>query len=234
MARTRVKICGITRPEDAALAAELGADAIGLNLFSGPRRITLSRASEILMEVPSLVTPVALTSGPTTEFPNAPSIEEIQAGPSSGGRTPLHIATFQYYGSNRMMAEPGARAFATIWTVCRVGSTNIASELAAHSGSLQFQPSMWVIDSAVHGKLGGSGLPMNWRALAEATALCMQKELFQRFILAGGLTPKNLAEAIRIARPYAVDVSSGVEVAGKPGIKDPIKMRDFIQAAQSV
>jgi phosphoribosylanthranilate isomerase len=233
MARTRVKICGITRPQDAALAAQLGADAVGLNFFAGPRQISLDRAAEILPEVPSLVTPVALTSGPTSQFPQAPSIEEIQTGPATAGRVPLRISTFQYYGTSRIMAEHTVDSFATLWTVCSLREGEFAAQIAAHFAVLNFHTSTVVIDAAAPGIWGGSGRTIDWVSLKAATDLCMQKELFHRFILAGGLTPDNVAEAIRIARPYAVDVSSGVEVPGKPGIKDPIKMRDFIQAAQS-
>jgi phosphoribosylanthranilate isomerase len=94
------------------------------------------------------------------------------------------------------------------------------------------KPSAYVLDTASPEKLGGTGQTFNWNWIAEARA-AGELEGLPPIILAGGLTPENVAEAIRIARPYAVDVSSGVEVPGKPGIKDPVKMRDFIQAAQS-
>jgi phosphoribosylanthranilate isomerase len=95
--------------------------------------------------------------------------------------------------------------------------------LALHPGAL-------VLDTASNKALGGTGETFNWEWIKEARD-AGELEGLPPIILAGGLTPENVAEAIRIAQPYAVDVSSGVEVVGKPGVKDPIKMRDFIQAA---
>ena len=232
MPRTRVKICGITRPEDAAKAAELGTDAIGLNFFTGPRRIDLDRARQILMILPPLVTPVGLTSGPTSEFPTAPTIREIRQGALSGGRGQLNISTFQFYGVNSLLADSGDD-IAELWAVCRIGAGDITSQLIAHLTALSFRPSTIVLDVGSNGQLGGTGKKLDWPSVRVATDLLLQKEAARQFILAGGLTPDNVAKAIRIARPYAVDVSSGVEVPNHPGIKDPIKMRDFIQAAKS-
>ena len=230
--RTRVKICGITRAEDAAAAAELGVDAIGLNFFAGPRQIPLDWAYEILSAIPPFVTPVALTSGPTTQFPKAPTIGEIQYGNATAGRAPLPIWTFQYYGTSLFLAQIAEKSRCAVWGVCRISEGDIAPQIVAYLQSISFRPGVIVIDAANGFQLGGTGQQMDWRELRDAVWLCLQKELFFHMILAGGLTPENVAEAIRIARPYAVDVSSGVEVAGKPGVKDPVKMRDFIQAAK--
>src|SRR6185369_13376000 len=93
-------------------------------------------------------------------------------------------------------------------------------------------PDALLLDTASKSALGGTGESFNWNWIAEAREAGELNGL-PPIILAGGLTPDNVAEAIRIARPYAVDVSSGVEVPGKPGIKDPLKIRDFIQAAKS-
>ena len=90
-----------------------------------------------------------------------------------------------------------------------------------------------VLDTASPDKLGGTGRPFDCHWIAEARE-AGELAGVPPIILAGGLNPDNVAEAIRIAKPYAVDVSSGVEVAGKPGIKDAVKMRDFIQAVQGV
>ena len=232
MFRTRVKICGITRPEDAALAAEFGADAIGLNFFAGPRRVNLDIARQILVQIPPLVTPVGLTSGPSPQYPNAPTFAEIQAGALSGDRGRLNITTFQFYGTEILLAREDMVPL-TLWTVCHVRPGDIASQVASHLSSLSFSCSTVLLDSASDTQLGGTGRCLDWRAVGDASNLLLQKEAVHQIVLAGGLTPDNVAEAIRIALPYAVDVSSGVEVPGKPGIKDPIKMRDFIQAAQS-
>ena len=211
-----------------------GADAIGLNFFAGPRRISLDRAAELLPSLPPLVTPVALTSGPTTEFPDAPTIAEIRAGPATAGRSPLAINTFQFYGTTLYLAETSPRNAIKVWSVCAIGEGSILDRILSHLTSLTFHPSTLVVDAASTGQRGGTGRKLDWSKLAEAVSLCLQKEAFHHLILAGGLTPENVAEAIRIVKPYAVDVSSGVEVAGKPGVKDPIKIRDFIQAAKSV
>ena len=229
---TRVKICGITRPEDASLAAELGADAIGLNFFAGSRRIDLDRARQILMLLPPLVTPVGLTSGPTTEFPTAPTVREIQNGSITGGRGRLNISVFQFYGPSALLADASAEPV-DLWTVCHIGAGDIAAQVVAHLATLSFRTSTVLLDVASQGKLGGTGEKLDWSSVQAATDLLLQKEAARQFILAGGLTPDNVADAIRIARPYAVDVSSGVEVPGKPGIKDPFKLRDLIQAAKS-
>jgi phosphoribosylanthranilate isomerase len=233
MPRTRIKICGITRPEDAALAAELGADAIGLNFFSGPRKISLNRATDILSVVPPLLTPVALTSGPVPAFPDAPTIAEIQAGPLSADRAPLRIHVFQYYGTSLYLESDVAAAKVQIWSVCRLVDAEICAQVLSHVQSLSFYASTLVFDVAVPGLPGGTGRTLNWRALAGALPLLLQKETFRTIILAGGLTPDNVADAIRIAQPYAVDVSSGVEFPGQPGIKDPARLRAFIQAVRS-
>jgi phosphoribosylanthranilate isomerase len=93
-------------------------------------------------------------------------------------------------------------------------------------------PAAFVLDTASKTQLGGTGQSFNWHWIAEARAAGELTGL-PPIILAGGLTPDNVADAIRIVRPYAVDVSSGVEVPGKPGIKDPLKLRDFIQAVRA-
>lgn len=224
MPRTRVKICGITRPEDAALAAELGADAIGLNFVGGPRKISYAHAATILPAIPPLVQAVGLFDArQLSKIGEDPELQEIE----------LSTETKQWYGDVRgMEAWRWGPAGAPWWIVAHIAERASFAQINSTLSELQFRPQAIVLDVVSKTQLGGTGQSFNWHWIAEARDAGELNGL-PPIILAGGLTPGNVAEAIRIARPYAVDVSSGVEVPGKPGIKDPIKMRDFIQAAQS-
>jgi phosphoribosylanthranilate isomerase len=226
MSRTRIKICGITRPEDAAIAAELGVDAIGMNFFSGPRRIEKEKAAEILRSLVPLITPVALSAFDLPTYQDAPSIHQIRNESPS-----LAISNFQIYGELPDELVDGQSSI-KIWMVFPIDSPEAIRHAAAKMFVWKHSPAAVLFDTASPQKLGGTGQSFNWHWIAEARAAGELNGL-PPIILAGGLTPGNVADAIRIARPYAVDVSSGVEVPGKPGVKDPIKMRDFIQAAQS-
>jgi len=238
MPRTRVKICGITRPEDAALAAELGVDAIGLNFVGGPRQISYAWAAEIIDDLPALTTVVGLVTAPSRENPNSPTIRELQGYDQRDYS--LSIRVFQTYGDALLtlhgLLETDYRIAFHYWPVVHVQSRQFAAKITAFLGKQdrplnRIRPQAVILDTASQSKLGGTGQSFDWNWIAEARA-AGELEGLPPIILAGGLNPDNVAEAIRIARPWAVDVSSGVEVAGKPGIKDPAKMRDFIQAAQ--
>ncbi len=208
MSNVRVKICGITRVEDAVAAAQLGADYIGLNLIAGPRKITIAQAREIAGAVKGMAQAVILTGDLTEE-------ELAVAG------------IFQIYG------EPPFKNFkrqprAEVWLVAHLEEEGIAETLTVRIASME----AIVADKKARGQLGGTGMALNWTKLAEAWSLLTKRGAMPKLVLAGGLTPESVGEAVRIVRPYAVDVSSGVEVAGKPGVKDAIKMRDFIQSAK--
>ncbi|HUO08825.1 MAG TPA: phosphoribosylanthranilate isomerase [Phycisphaerae bacterium] len=230
MLTTRVKICGITRPEDAALAAELGADAIGLNFMAGPRRITVSAAHAILEATPGLVNAVALCRGNQQAKADDPLglFDVVNASPR------LRVTTFQLYGASVQLAADIAEPF-QCWFVFPITSRESLIQPTIMSSNVS---GVWprsvtgVIFDTASEKLGGTGQSFNWNWIAEARAVGELDNL-PPLILAGGLTPDNVADAIRIAKPYAVDVSSGVEIPNKPGIKDPLKLRDFIQAAKS-
>ncbi|MGN6367931.1 MAG: phosphoribosylanthranilate isomerase [Phycisphaerae bacterium] len=228
MAFTRVKICGITCPDDALRAAECGADAIGLNFVGGPRKLTIPQATEILKVTLPLVEPVGLF--------NAGGLAHTGGEgdpPDAWAEIEWSIETKQWYG-NVQGLEPWrwGPAGAPWWTVIHVSERATVAAIPAHLAGLRFRPQAVVLDVASGAKLGGTGESFNWRWITEARAAGELNGL-PPIILAGGLTPENVADAIRIARPYAVDVSSGVEVPGKPGIKDPVKLRDFIQAAKA-
>ena len=225
MHRTRIKICGITRREDGRRAAELGADFVGLNFFTGPRMVTWPQAQGIVASIyPNAAVPIALTGAlpdPENEFP---TIDEI--------RRALPVHDFQLYP----MAHAYRKAFAHMkgieyWAVVRVAHRAVLTSLREQFAGIVPAPSAFLLDTATSEKLGGTGRSFNWNWIAESREAGELHGL-PPLVLAGGLTPDNVADAIRIAQPYAVDVSSGVEVAGQPGIKDPIKMRDFIQAVR--
>ena len=221
-----VKICGVTRPDDAVMAAEAGAHAIGLNFFAGPRRISVAHGREILLAIPAGVTPVALTARNLAAFPEAPGVGELLAA-----HLP-RLRTFQIYGAYAPEAASGSGPV-FIWPVRRVDSRAALSEALRGVRRFPAPPAAVVIDAAVPHALGGVGASFDWHWIEQARE-AGELEGLPPMVLAGGLTPENVAEAVRIVRPWAVDVSSGVEVAGKPGVKDPVKMRDFIQAAKSV
>ena len=230
MPRTRVKICGITRPEDATAAADLGADAIGLNFVGGPRKIAVATARQIMQPLfdelkSDGITPVALTYSVLSPRGDSPSALTL--------RHELGIHTFQLYDDPLVKTYRHPETELHYWYIAHVHSRDL-SDLKTLAKPDQLDGSTIdavLLDTASPDKLGGTGQTFNWHWIAEARA-AGELDGLPPIILAGGLTPDNVAEAIRVARPYAVDVSSGVEVPGKPGIKDPIKMRDFIQAAQ--
>jgi phosphoribosylanthranilate isomerase len=197
----RVKICGITKLEDAKLSAELGAHAIGLNFFDGsPRCLTPFAAAELIRRLPPFVAPI----GVFVNWAAAPVVTLCKA---------LGLSAAQLHGDETpKVIDTVARRLPVIKAI-RLGQENAAPNFSQFRSASAF-----LLDSALSGHYGGSGTTGNWH-LARTIAQS------QRVILAGGLTPENVAEAIRIVRPYAVDVSSGVET--RPGKKDPAKLRAF-------
>ncbi len=202
----KVKICGITQAEDGVAAAEAGADAIGLVLAKSPRRVTVAQAQAIVAELPPFVTPVAL-------FVNRSAVDILDTCEFLG------IRTVQLHGEER--PEVARALVASGFCVVKAFRIGSSADLEGLRG---YPAAAYLLDAKVAGKRGGTGVALDWELAARATAL-------GRIILAGGLTPDNVAEAVRRVRPYAVDVSSGVESA--PGVKDPAKIRAFIAAARA-
>jgi len=199
----RVKICGVTRPDDAALALKLGADAIGCVFYPGsPRAVTVATALEVASRLGDEAELVGL-------FVN-PSVREVLEVLE---RVPLHC--LQFHG-----AEPpqfcGQFKKPYIKAVPMQADTDLAAVNLEYEGAQAL-----LLDSVHEGRFGGSGAQFDWDWV-DAT-------LRRRIILAGGLRPDNVASAIRQVQPVAVDVSSGVEQ--EKGIKDPDKMAEFISAA---
>lgn len=194
----RIKICGITGVEDALLAAELGADALGVIAVPGtPRFVRPELVAAIRRALPPFL-PVVVV---------AKTAEQALGYPGDA---------FQLYEGPLV---PDARCV-------RVVRVRDQASLAAVAAAAA-EPVAAVHLDAYHEKaLGGAGITFDWSLAVAAKAHLQGKPL----ILAGGLIPENVAEAVRLVRPYALDVSSGVEAS--PGKKDPAKLRDFIAAAR--
>jgi phosphoribosylanthranilate isomerase len=200
----RVKICGITNVEDALLACELGADAIGLNFYSkSPRCISPFTANKIVRKLPPFVSAVGV-------FVN------WQAAPVTALAKALGLSAAQLHGDEppQFITEIAKKVSAI--KALHVGKGSAAPPFAKYRGATAF-----LLDAPHSGQYGGTGHSTDW-SLAQTAAKS------HRILLAGGLTPENVAEAILAVRPYAVDVTSGVEA--KPGKKDPAKLRAFFEA----
>jgi phosphoribosylanthranilate isomerase len=196
---TAVKICGITRLEDAQAAAALGASYIGFVLWPhSPRAATLDTIRAVAPQLPAQVTPVGVFVNPTAD--------EINAAADAGIRlAQVHAAAGASFGQARI---PVIRAVHLALDDDAV-EPNVPDELI-------------LLDAHDPVRHGGTGTTVDWvRASRVAKA--------RRVILAGGLTPENVADAIHQVRPFAVDVASGVEAS--PGVKDHEKLRAFIGAA---
>ena len=203
--RVRIKFCGITRIEDALAAAALGADAIGVVLTERSKRfVGIARAVQIRAALPPFVDLVALFMDDQPGF-----VGEVVAQ--------VQPDLLQFHGSETAhdcvrYGVPYLKAIAM-----GDGGDDVAAAMRAHRQAKGF-----VFDGHASGEQGGSGRSFDWT---------MATGPFDRpVLLAGGLTARNVAAAIRTARPYAVDVSSGIESA--PGIKDMRKMRAFIAAVR--
>jgi len=202
MSRVRVKICGLTRVEDVKSAIEAGADAVGFVFTRSPRRISVETATRLVNYVPKGVLRVGL-------FLNQDR-SEIRKVVSS---VPLDV--LQFHGSE---TEQECNAFGLPWLKA-VAMENTES---ARQAERDFPNAMGLLlDSHTAGKRGGSGKIFDWT---------LSRPLSMPVWLAGGLNADNVARAIRIVRPFAVDVSSGVEVS--PGIKDTTRMTAFINAVR--
>lgn len=211
--RLRIKICGITSEVDAEAAAALGADAIGLNFWTqSPRHIDVPTAKKILRRLPPFVEPVAV-------FANLTPVEMATQAMTVGG-----IRTLQRHCAEHEPADFAPfRLIDAFQVPGRHDLEYILAYLDFARGQGQ-QPAAILVDGSAPGQFGGTGHTAPWEQIANFRPGLP-------LILAGGLTPDNVAEAIRIVRPYAVDVASGVEKA--PGQKDPEKMKRFIANARA-
>lgn len=211
---TRIKICGVNDPTTAAIAAEAGADAIGLVFVDGsPRRVSIERASEILDGLPAFVEPVAL-------FVDAPT-ERIRSTAAT-----LGIRTVQLHGNEPVDDLRVLQPLRVIKAVPFRGGDSARAESARWLGLDNLAGLLFDAPAQTVAMPGGGGRAFDWAALTESRDT--ERPQAAPLILAGGLNPRNVAEAIRTVQPYAVDVSSGVE--SKRGVKDPELIREFCAA----
>ena len=198
---TRIKICGITRAEDALAAAYSGADAIGLVFYErSPRHVSLARATQLAAALPPFITVVGL-------FVNADAAFVREALDS----VPLDVLQFHGDESPEFCGQFGKPYLKAIRVKEGVDLLQCASDFCDAQGLL--------LDAHVEGIPGGTGATFDWTLIPEKLPLPV--------ILSGGLDVENVAAAIKQVRPYAVDVSSGVEAS--KGIKDAAKIARFIQ-----
>lgn len=198
--RIRVKICGITRPEDALVAARAGADAIGLVFHpASPRYVTLEQATRIARVVPPFMTVVALLVNAPTDIVAA-VLREIRPG------------LLQFHGDEDEAACVG-HGVPFIKAIRMAPGLDPAAEAARFPSAQGLLMDAWSPDA-----YGGTGKQFDWSRVPES--------LGKPLVLAGGLDPDNVALAATQVRPWAVDVSGGVEAS--PGIKDAAKVRSFI------
>ena len=206
--RTRIKICGITRADDAALAATLGVDAIGLVFYEpSPRFITIEQAQNVAAAATPFVTRVGLFMDAAVK-----QVEQVIAAVS--------MDLLQFHGSESVeYCESFDKPY--IKSVPMLGSIDLPTFIAKYPSASGF-----LLDAVQNGDAGGQGQTFPWSAFPAANATS------QSLILAGGLQPENVAAAIVATSCYAVDVSSGVE--SEKGIKSAEKMQQFVNEVQSV
>ena len=199
-----VKICGITSEADALAAAEAGVDAIGLMFYEGsPRHVTLEQAKAISAALPPHVMRVGV-------FVNAEEAFVHQA------LTECMLNILQFHGDET--PEECSRYPVMTLKAFRVQGEETLAQLEAYPSA------GYLLDAYVKDALGGTGATFNWDLAVRA------QEFGKPIFLAGGLTPENVAEAVRKVQPFGVDVSSGVEI--EPGRKDAEQMRTFVAVAK--
>lgn len=203
--RTRVKVCGITNIEDALAAAQAGADAIGLVFYAkSPRAVTAEQAAKIVAALPPFVTTVALfVDARADEVQQILQQVPIDLLQFHGDESPEFCISFQRPYIKALRMQPGM---------------DITQQANMHRSALGI-----LLDAWVPGVPGGTGQTFNWNDIPS---------LAQPLVLAGGLTPDNVQQAITQVSPWAVDVSGGLEIS--KGRKDHAKVQAFMQAVNAV
>ena len=207
-----IKFCGLTRPDDAAAAVSLGASYTGVIFAESPRRLAPAAARAVLEPARGAARTVGVFGAEPADRIAAVAVE---AG----------LDVVQLHGDpSAASVRDVRRLFAgEIWAVARVAGAEVPAGLSA----LMEVADALVLDAKVTGQLGGTGRTFDWDAMSAALD---RRQGRARLVLAGGLTPDNVAEAIRVVGPDVVDVSSGVESA--PGIKNHARMRAFRDAVR--
>lgn len=209
----RIKICGLTGPADGECAARLAVDAVGLNFYEpSPRFVDRGRAETILRTLPATIEAVGV-------FVSRHLRTGVElARPLAG------IRTLQWHGEGRELADPDGYRLLPAFRVRDAESLREISRFVAQARRDGIALAGVLVDAHVPGQPGGTGQTAPWGLLADFRP---DVPLY----LAGGLTPENVAEAVRAVRPDAVDVASGVE--SSPGRKDPERMRRFVENARA-
>jgi len=209
--RPRVKVCGTTRIVDAELACQLGVDALGFIFYKkSPRYIDAAAAAHIIKQLPPFVDRVGV-------FVNS-ALQELEVAVEAG------LSIIQLHGNE---SPQECESIQQEFPHCRIIK---AFRVGEESSAELFEPyndcvACFLLDTYVKGAKGGTGEMFNWSIIEK---LCLKKP----FLLAGGLSPENIEQAIHQVRPYGLDVNSGVEV--EPGVKDHHRLRHLMQlVAQS-
>jgi phosphoribosylanthranilate isomerase len=216
---TWVKICGITNLEDASIAADSGADALGFVFYEkSPRKVDVKTARKIVEQLPSEIEKV----GVFVDW-NAEAIREVVRA--------VGLSAVQLHGDGALRSfantSNSAEEIYAVETVIAAISAEGLKDGAFFPEGVRKGLFAVLVDSPKNGVPGGTGEPFDWSA---ARGVVQGLSLSVPVIVAGGLNPLNVAEAIKIFQPFGVDVASGTEA--KPGKKDPAKIRDFIAAAR--
>ncbi|WP_425194969.1 phosphoribosylanthranilate isomerase [Paraburkholderia phenazinium] len=211
--RTRIKLCGLSKPEDVAHAIDLGADAIGLVFYPpSPRSVNVAQALELVRDVPPFVSVVGLFVNATPDW-----MSEVVSN--------VPLTMLQFHGDETpQQCEALANVAGLPWLrALRVGADTQQADLV--KSALNYAAaSALLFDTHVEG-YGGGGKVFDWSLIPA--------ELARRAVLSGGLNAQNVSDAIHRVRPYAVDVSSGIEVAGARGVKDHARMAAFVRAVRA-
>lgn len=204
--RTRVKICGITRLEDALIAVHHGVDALGFIFYpKSPRYISPEQAAQIIKELPPLIDRVGV-------FVDAPLDEMVACAGAGLSYLQLHGHESAAYCVELRERLP----FCGIVKAFRVGEESRAEDFSLYDGCVD----AFLLDTYMKGAKGGTGKPFDWSIIE---TLKLQRPVF----LAGGLSPENIVEAVAEVQPFAVDVNSGIE--SEPGIKNHILLKQIMQ-----
>ncbi len=210
--RTRIKLCGLSKTEDVDTAVALGADAVGFVFYPpSPRSVSVGQAVELAEHVPPLVSAVGLFVNATPDW-----IREVTSN--------VRLSLLQFHGDETPAQCAALAEVAGLpwWRAVRVGPDATARDLV--ESSLDYSAaSGLLLDTLVEG-YGGGGKVFDWSLIPT--------DLGHRAVLSGGLNAQNVLDAIRRVRPYAVDVSSGIEVAGAKGVKDHARMAAFVRAVR--
>ncbi len=210
--RTRIKLCGLSRRSDVELAVELGADAIGFVFYPpSPRSVGVAEAIDLARGLPPFVSVVGLFVNPTPAW-----IGEVASN------VPLTLLQFHGDETAAQCEELASIAGLPWLRALRIGVHTQPADLV--ESALNYSTAGGLLfDTLVEG-YGGGGKTFDWSLIPA--------ELARRAVLSGGLNAQNVGDAIRRVRPYAVDVSSGIEVPGARGVKDPVRMAAFVRAVR--